>query len=246
MKLDPARYLTLLRSDGAALADAAEQDPAASVAAFDDDYDVASLVTHTGGVHRWFIACLAADAYVAQDQLAPPPADYIGWFRAGVDELATILEQRGADDPTWTWGSVATTGFWYRRAAHETAVHRWDAQAAVGSADPIDAELAVDGVDELFDEMLPRRSPSWAAVVGDEAVSASVHLHATDAEGEWMLVLGGEDGLVVTREHAKGDVAAKGAASDLLLMLYSRVDIGVVDLFGDRELLSRWQAHVSI
>ena len=39
---------------------------------------------------------------------------------------------------------------------HESAVHRYDAQRAHGLAQPIDADLACDGMDELVDLLLPR------------------------------------------------------------------------------------------
>ncbi len=53
------------------------------------------------------------------------------------------------------------------------------------------------------------------------------------------------DGLVVTREHAKGDVAARGTASDLLLFLYGRADADRLDVFGDAALLARWRELVT-
>jgi predicted lipid carrier protein YhbT len=53
------------------------------------------------------------------------------------------------------------------------------------------------------------------------------------------------DGLVVTREHAKGDVAARGTASDLLLFLYGRIDADGLDVFGDAALLARWRELVA-
>ena len=44
-------------------------------------------------------------------------------------------------------------------------------------------------------------------------------------------------GVTVVNEHAKGDVAARGAASDLLLMMWGRVPVAQVDVFGDASLL---------
>ena len=72
----------------------------------------------------------------------------------------------------------------------------------------------------------------------------SIHLHATDGEGEWLVRLGG-DGLVVTREHAKGDVAMRAPASDLLLFLYGRAGAADAEVFGDATILERWQDVVS-
>ena len=53
------------------------------------------------------------------------------------------------------------------------------------------------------------------------------------------------DGVVVTREHAKGDVAARGPASDLLLLVWGRDRPDAVDVFGDAALLDRWQEQVA-
>jgi hypothetical protein len=59
-----------------------------------------------------------------------------------------------------------------------------------------------------------------------------VHLHATDVAGEWFIEPNGR----VDRGHARGDVALRGTASDLLLALYNRVDIDDLDVIGDGEL----------
>jgi predicted lipid carrier protein YhbT len=73
-------------------------------------------------------------------------------------------------------------------------------------------------------------------------------LHATgDAEGEW-LIRCGDHAPVITREHAKGDVALSGAASDLLLTIWGRVDpeeVGVA-VFGDADVWARFQSAASI
>ena len=68
----------------------------------------------------------------------------------------------------------------------------------------------------------------------------TIHLHCTDGEGEWLVRLA-PDGATVTREHAKGDVAARGTASDLLLLVWGRITPDAVDVFGDAALLARWQ-----
>jgi hypothetical protein len=68
----------------------------------------------------------------------------------------------------------------------------------------------------------------------------TIHLHCTDVDGEWLVRLA-PDGLEVTREHAKGDVAAKGGASDLLCWLLGRGPIDDIEVFGDAALLDRWR-----
>ena len=47
-------------------------------------------------------------------------------------------------------------------------------------------------------------------------------------------------GLEIVREHAKGDLALKGAVSDLELLLYDRPPVGEVEHFGDEAVLDAW------
>jgi uncharacterized protein (TIGR03083 family) len=130
--------------------------------------------------------------------------------------------------------------FWLRRMAQETTMHRIDAEQATGVAGPVDAALAVDGIDELFDLFLPRRHAGKATGDGETA-----HVHATDAEGEWLLRLTG-DGIAVERGHAKGDVAVRGPAGDLLLWLWGRRPVDGLEVFGDAGLADRFRELAAI
>ena len=128
-----------------------------------------------------------------------------------------------------------TVGFWQRRQAHETAMHRVDAQLAAGEVATIDGALAADGIDEWFTIVgnTPWRSPPTGE-------GESLHFHCTDVEGEWLLRLL-PDRFDVERIHAKGGVAARGTASDLLCWLQGRGDLTRIDVFGDEALLARWR-----
>ena len=71
-----------------------------------------------------------------------------------------------------------------------------------------------------------------------EYPEGSLHLHRTDGDGEWLLTtVDGE--LVATFEHARGDAAARGTASDLLLYLWGRGRT-TLECFGDEALLDAW------
>jgi hypothetical protein len=119
--------------------------------------------------------------------------------------------------------------------AQETSVHRWD---AVGGE--LDAEMAVDGVDELLELFVPRLPAERFA----DTTPASLHLHATDAEGEWMVHLG-PDGVRFEHGHAKGDVALRGTAADLLLWVWNRVPADDrFEVFGDPTPLGSWRTAV--
>ena len=67
-----------------------------------------------------------------------------------------------------------------------------------------------------------------------------MHLHGTDRGDEWLLTLD-PGGLQVERRHAKGDLALRGAVSDLELLLYQRPTLGDVERLGDERVLAAWQ-----
>ena len=89
--------------------------------------------------------------------------------------------------------------------------------------------------------MFPRRFD----YAGFGANGQTVHLHATDGRpdvpGEWLITMDAER-TDWQRGHHKGDVAARGALSDLYLFVWNRVGPERLDVVGDADLLARWQA----
>lgn len=246
--VEHAGYIEAIRRDG---------DRVARVVPADIDvptcpgWTLFDLYHHLGSVHRWQVAQLDADD---ASRLQPAPAvdlptdpdDLVDWFLDGVDVLAERLTAVGPTAEVPTWFGPRPAMFWARRAAHETAIHRWDAQAAVASPEPIDAALAVDGVDELLENVVPRRlaKDPWPAP------AATIHLHATDEvvgddEGEWMIELDGGE-VSVRHEHGKGDVAIRASASDLVLVLAGRLPHSRLESFGDATVIDRWHATVHL
>jgi len=242
--MDYAEHVATIRREGRALGDAAHSSGLDAAVAGCPGWSVADLVGHVGRLHRWVTRLVAERPDAGPDLFGnvviPGVAEILDWYEQGVEPLAGALEGAAPEAEVWSWTGTPTAGFWARRQAHETAVHRWDAEAAAESSGAvavasIDAALAVDGIDEAF-EMLPFRPGTQDLRGGGE----TIHLHCTDVEGEWLVHLG-ESGTKVTREHAKGDVAARGAASDLLLFLYNRTTADSLEVFGNTEVLTRWQ-----
>jgi len=240
--MEPALYLEHLTRDSDLLADAAEAaGPAADVPAC-PGWRVEDLVRHCASGDLWARTIVETGNRASHDLPADAPtgAALVPYFRDGAHALVRAL---GATDPAasvWTFAaSDRTTGFWYRRRAQETSVHRFDAQTAAGAPAPLDTELALDGIDEYFSVFLPRLAEGVATD------GATLHFHCTDVEGEWFIARDGDD-LRVTREHAKGDVAARGSASDLLLFLWGRVPAGRLDVFGDAAVLDRFRDAVRV
>ncbi|MGQ0824556.1 MAG: maleylpyruvate isomerase family mycothiol-dependent enzyme [Actinomycetota bacterium] len=204
------------------------------------DWTVADLCSHLGRLHRWVVEVI---------ELRPKPFErywetidtpdggaLLDFLESGYAPMADALGTVAPTEPMWSWTDDRTAGFWARRQAHELAVHRWDAQLAGGIPQPIERALAVDGIQEVFD-ILPFRLGAKYPGGNDE----TIHLHCTDSDdGEWLLRIGAER-LEVTREHAKGDVAARGTASDLLLVLWGRYPPEQLEVFGDADLLRRFR-----
>ena len=237
--MQPAGYLGAITAESAALADAAERAGLDAAVPSCPEWTVADLVAHIGEVQQWARITVEqrATERISRRTLppAPAPADVIAWFREQTPSLVAALAATDPATAVWSWTGDNTAHFWFRRQAHEVAVHRWDAERAGGDAQPIETALAADGVDESL-AMLPYRNLDGLPHDGE-----TVHLHCTDIEGEWLVTLRLE-GPAVERVHAKGDVAARGTASDLDLFVWGRADPAVLEVFGDLALLERFQA----
>jgi uncharacterized protein (TIGR03083 family) len=240
-------YLRTLGEDGRALLDAARQDPDAPVAAC-PDWTVHKLVGHMGRIHTWAAEVVRTRTLErissrAYSEGPDDPAARIEWAAERHAELLDALGGLDGDEPVWNFvdNAVKPGRFWHRRQAMETGLHRWDAQLATGEPQPIDADLAVAGLGEVLDMFLPRMTKNATQV----STTASMHVHCTDRDGEW-LVRFGPEGAVTTREHAKGDLAIRGSGSDLYLLLWNRIGHERLEVFGDTALLDRWKDSVRI
>jgi uncharacterized protein (TIGR03083 family) len=240
--MDASAHLDHLRANVADLAAAARLGTSAPVPSC-PDWRVEDLVEHVGRVHRWVVRSFDADPTTrvpfVVDGDPEPGDDIVAWYDDRAAELVQRFEALDLDQVVATFIGAQPVRWWARRQAHETAVHRWDSQLAHGVTEPVDASLASDGVDEYLMTFLPR----WKGKLGH--VGGSIHLHCTDVDGEWFVRLDDEVP-VVERVHAKGDVAARGPASDLLLLIWGRVPASQLDVVGDDGVLARWLETINV
>ncbi len=229
--MDRTDFMYALRRDGSRMAEAVAGRLAAPVPSC-PDWTVADLVRHTGTVHRFWAAIASGELTdpSTYDRTAHPADEELAdWFAEGVELCAATLEPLDPALPRWTWSSRKDIGFIQRRMAQETAVHSWDALAAVGREEPVERTLAVDGVDEFLTFFAAKEPPA-------DFPEAGIHLHATDGPGEWS-VRAGEGRWQVRPEHGKGAAAVRGTASDLLLLLWGRRTAAELETFGDAGVL---------
>lgn len=242
--MDTSAHLLALGREGAAFAAAcADADLSQGVPSC-PDFSLADLVWHLTWVHDLFRSVVhhrATDLTQHQRPERPGTDQLLPTYRAG---LAALTDELAVADPSaevWTFTDDHSVRFVVRRLAHETAIHRWDAESAVGAAAVLDAELASDGIDEFFTHFA-RRGGDGAVPIG-----GSVHVHCTDVPGEWTFYPGvdesGAPTFELVREHAKGDCALRGAASDLLLAMWRRIPIDRLDVVGDVSVAARFLAY---
>lgn len=206
-----------------------------------EGWTVHSVLGHTGWVTRYVVNCVNAspDRAPSRASVGEPPvgADVVDWFVDGANAALEVLSNVDLDTMSPTWTGPQPTSWWLRRLTHELAMHRWDCEAAITAPTPIDAQLAVDGMDEVLEVFAPNRLQFDVL----DSPDRTIHLHATDLEGgEWMIFLG-QSALTWERGHAKGDAVARGSASDLLALMWGRLTPEDVEVFGDETLLDQWQ-----
>ena len=206
------------------------------------------LATHLGRGHRWAAQIVATRATapvpmreVADGKLPEDPAQHVTWLTTGADHVIEAVAAAGGD-LVWTMTGMRPASFWVRRRAHEAAVHLADAELAAGRDVDLAPGLAADGVDEWLG--LVAAGPA-GELRGD---GQSLHFHATDpglsGTGEW-LVTRTPSGITVQRGHGKADVAVRGPAAGLLLVLTRRLPPSApgVEISGEQVLFTHWLQH---
>ena len=216
------------------------------------------LATHVGRGHRWAAQIVATRATtpipmreVADGKLPQDPAQHALWLNAGADRVIEAVTAAGSD-LVWTLSGIGPASFWARRRAHEAAVHLADAQLAAGRDVDLAPEVAADGVDEWLARIAASSEgtadPARAQAQDLRGDGQSLHFHATDpglsGTGEW-LVTRAPSGITVARGHGKADVAVRGPAASLLLVLTRRLPPSApgIEILGEQALLTHWLQH---
>ncbi len=249
--MEIAQHIAHLGQEGERFAEAAAAAGLDGAVPTCPGWQVRDLVQHLSGVHRW------ATAYVltgnpgptteAEDAgfFAPVEDDkLIPQFRRGHAALVAALAGAPSELECWTFlEAPSPLAFWARRQAHETTIHRVDAEAAAGRASGCAAKLGADGIDELLRGFLSRPR---GRLVADPPVSLAVR--TTDTGDAWTIRIE-PAGRTVTSGADDADCRVTGTASDLYLLLWNRRPLdrrvtvegvaGVLDLWRERATI-RW------
>ena len=206
-----SRYLDCLSADFRRFREVAQLDPTAAVPTC-PGWSVADLTRHLGQVYLHKTVAMREGA----EPGAWPPkeleeAEPLPLLDRAYAELLAEFATRRPEDPSSTWyRHDQTVGFWFRRMAQETVIHRIDAELGAGQpVAPVPADLAIDGVDELLKVFLAYSVADWGDYFTDILARSPGHTYAIRTDGAaWRVRTG--PGVV---EVADGDAAA-GEATD--------------------------------
>jgi uncharacterized protein (TIGR03083 family) len=226
MGFTPDAYLASIEADTSALADTLTDQTLDTDVPSCPGWTMRDLARHLGEVQRWArLAVLHAsppDESLIDAPPAPGPteaADLRAWLLAGSRALTSAMRDLDPYAPTWHPFTVPQiAAVWPRRQAHEVAVHRWDAEQAVGTtAEPF--ALGSDFVSEYFEVIVPR------VVARDGRVTPVGRLAVRESDTGMVYLVDTTDsavrfGALDDPTTVDGEIA--GSADDLVLALWRR------------------------
>jgi uncharacterized protein (TIGR03083 family) len=163
-------------------------------------------------------------------------------YAAALADLVAEFDDRGPESLSYTWyGPDQSVGFWIRRMAHETVVHRADAELAAGRPiGPIDPAFAVDGIDEMLDIMLAWGSRAYRKWAADDLAAnngLTVALETTDRA--WTVQVATEGVSIIDGVSPDAHTRVQGSPGAILMWLWRRCPVDALAVEGDRERAQR-------
>ncbi|GAA0583414.1 maleylpyruvate isomerase family mycothiol-dependent enzyme [Streptomyces crystallinus] len=244
--MDTADLINTLDREGRLLADAAGAAGTGAPVPTCPDWRVRDLLRHTGTVHRWAAAYLTEGHTSFRPSGAEPDLDgeeLLGWFRQGHRALVDALTGAPKDLECWQFmPAPSPLAFWARRQAHETAVHRADAESAGGGAFTVaEPEFAVDGIDELLLAFHGREKSRVRT-----AAPRTLRVRTTDTDAVWTVHLSDGVPRTVRDNDGPADCELSGSAYELYLTLWNRLPLDSVALAGDASLAALWREKSAV
>jgi uncharacterized protein (TIGR03083 family) len=246
--LPPERYFQLIDRDTdrlIAMGERGLQEPVPSC----PGWDVAEVVWHVAVVYEHKVRVMADNAW---PDPWPPTWEFaddeeLAFLRSAKTHLFEEFGRHDISEPSQTFGEDPTVGFWVRRMACEIAIHRYDGELAHGDTTPIDADLALDGVDEFLQVAFAGDSKGETEHPVDAVVAVECEgsRWRCDVTGDTVTVAMQADGEPGDGEPAgagladgePADVVVSGAPEALFLWLWGRAADDRVRVEGDADVV---------
>jgi uncharacterized protein (TIGR03083 family) len=242
------RLLHVVGAEAAVLADSVQGARMEAVIPGCPGLTLGETARHVGSLYRMVWHWIRDGQRPGEWQRDPAPGqDLSAYVRSGVAPLLAELSAHAPDEqcPTW-WPAEQNYGFWRRRMAHESTVHRYDVQGAAGLVPAeVPEDVALDGIDEVLTLWFEHRL-SVLGVSGTRDQIVSVRAGGL----EWLARAG--SGHTSTRRPGEGPVTAddgngadaahavvSGPAMQVYLWLWGRRPDRAVQLDGNRDAIAQ-------
>jgi uncharacterized protein (TIGR03083 family) len=147
------RFLDILEHEGGLLAASAQGADHESAVPGCPGLTLGETVRHVGSLYRTVVSWIRAGERSTTWQRHPATGQSVeDYFLDGLRSLLGELATHDPAEPCPTWDQGQQHyGFWRRRMAHETTIHRIDVQGAAGhDIDSVEPDVAIDGIDEVM------------------------------------------------------------------------------------------------
>jgi uncharacterized protein (TIGR03083 family) len=227
MTLDVITYTEAITKHGAAVAAAASghlDEPIEHC----PGWTMVDLVQHLTEV-QWFWATVVEQRLQERPQEGRPTdvdrLELIDRFSRGAQHLVRVLGECDQATRVYTWAPQRQdVAFVTRHQVQEIVVHHWDAAHAAGVEYQVDPEVAADSIEEFL---------TFSVSNDDDPIDppgvtlgSPLGLMCTDVERSWTVLDGDAPSTVRFIEGIEvGTPRIAGTSSDILLWLYSRVEL---------------------
>jgi uncharacterized protein (TIGR03083 family) len=245
--LELDHYLDELAYQGRRLHEAARQSTLLATVPSCPGWTIERLLAHITKVHHWALAILRGAGPEGFEFSPPEQARLFEVYDAGLAALLDQLRRSPAQLQVWTMLPAESARlFWARRQAHETAIHRVDAEltAGYGVAD-FQPDFAADGIDELLSGLAAVRFSSdvfSAGFSGERRIS----LIPMDCNSAWTLTVSSQGLTCLPEAVDNADLSVFATVSDLYRWAWNRAGEQDVAMRGDLTLADRWRQHFRV
>ena len=222
--MEYSRFLDYLGADFERLRTVVRIDPAAAVPSC-PGWTVADLTRHVGEVYLH--KTLAMREGVEPEPW--PPAELaeeepLALLDRSYADLRHEFATRTPEDPAGAWYTPdQSVGFWIRRMAQETVIHRIDAELGAGQVvAPVPDDLAIDGIDELLKVFVEYSVRNWASAFGDALEGSPGRTYTVRTDGAAWRVRTGPGLFAVEDGPGEADVTVSGPPAAVLRWAWNR------------------------
>jgi uncharacterized protein (TIGR03083 family) len=186
--METDRFKDCLATSYARLRELADGDPSLAVPSC-PEWTLADLVSHVAHVYLHKVETIRHGQFPDPWPPEPTGESPVELLERGYRELEAELGARPASEHALTWYEPdQTVGFWHRRMTHETLVHGWDAELAVGaSSRPVPDDLAFDGIEEILVIFLRWACEQWPEDFADTLSQGDGSVLVSAGTADWLV-----------------------------------------------------------